>query len=151
MEIRPLAWPADRNEWLRLRHALWPGETDDALLAEMEAQVDGRSGAFGVFVAAGSNGRLAGFIEVGTRNYAEGCDTSPVAYIEGWYVDPEWRRQGVGSGLVAAAEHWGRVRGLAEIGSDTWLDNDVSHAAHLALGYEEVERLIVYRKPLKET
>jgi aminoglycoside 6'-N-acetyltransferase I len=38
------------------------------------------------FVVVSCGGGLCGFIEVSLRNYAEGCMTSPVAYIEGWYV-----------------------------------------------------------------
>ena len=61
---------------------------------------------------------------------AEGCTTSPVAYIEGWYVDPDLRRRNVGSQLVHAAEEWTRRQGLTEIASDTQIDNTVSIHAH---------------------
>ena len=35
-----------------------------------------------------------------------------------------------------------------EMASDAWLVNDGSIAAHLALGYEEVERVVNFRKAL---
>jgi len=44
-----------------------------------------------------------GFVEVSLRPYAEGCDTRPVGYLEGGYVAPEWRGQGIGRALVEAA------------------------------------------------
>jgi len=48
---------------------------------------------------------------VGVRNYAEGCETSPVAFIEGWYVDPDVRQSGLGGKLIDAAENWARAEG----------------------------------------
>jgi aminoglycoside 6'-N-acetyltransferase I len=102
-----------------------------------------------VFVAEREGGRgLAGFAEVATRPYADGCETSPVAYLEGWYVDPDARRHGVGRALVRAAEGWARERGLREFASDALLENVISQRAHEALGFVEVERAVRYRKPL---
>jgi aminoglycoside 6'-N-acetyltransferase I len=64
-------------------------------------------------------GGLCGFIEVSLRNYAEGCKTSPVAYIEGWYVDEDIRRRTLGSRIVQTAEAWARHQGLKEMARDT--------------------------------
>ena len=135
-----------------MRHLLWPHEV------EMEESADeiyaGRSMVKQVFVAEREEGRatgpalLGGFIEIGERAYAEGCETSPVAFIEGWYVDADLRRSGVGKGLVTAAEQWARTKGYREMGSDLLIDNDESLRAHLALGYHEVERLIAMAKKL---
>ena len=91
---------------------------------------------------------LAGFAEVGTRSVAESCESSPVAFLEGWYVDPDLRRQGVGTALVQAAEAWARGKGFTELASDTQLANTGSQLAHAALGFVEVERLVAYRKVL---
>ena len=71
-----------------------------------------------------------------------------VAFLEGWYVDPAYRRKRVGAMLVNAAEAWARAQGCREFGSDAELDNDVSHAAHRALGFEEVVRIVSYKKRL---
>jgi aminoglycoside 6'-N-acetyltransferase I len=83
------------------------------------------------------------------RPYVDGCDSSPVPFIEGWYVAPEARRTGVGGTLVRAAEAWAIAQGYSEMASDALLDNDVSHWAHASLGFEEVERAIRFRKSLK--
>ena len=150
MRVRPLA-AADIEDYARLRSALWPDEDAEELRAEAPrflAGVGGAGGAPGVaFVLVQPDGRLGGFIEVAIRPSAEGCVSDWVGYIEGWYVDQALRRQGAGREL-AAAEEWARAQGCVEIASDCLLDNDVSLAAHLALGYEEVERLIVFRKQL---
>src|SRR5438445_11771650 len=98
------------------------------------------------FLAARPEGGRAGFVEATIRPRAEGCDTSPVGYVEGWYVDADVRRRGVGRRLVRTAERWARERGCTEMGSDCLLDNEVSLRAHLAIGYEERERLIHFRR-----
>jgi aminoglycoside 6'-N-acetyltransferase I len=101
-----------------------------------------------VFVWDRGDGRLGGFVSVSTRPWAEGCVSEPVAYIEGWFVDEDLRRQGVGSKLFAAAEDWARAGGFTEIGSDAELDNDISIAAHLRLGYRATTRLQHFQKDL---
>jgi len=143
--IRPLQ-PADKPAWLRMRTALWPEEDAGQLGSEMDAML--ADPLTPVFLAIRPDGSAGGFIEAGTRKYAEGCDTSPVGYIEGWYVDPDLRRQGVGAALVRAAEDWARGQGLTEMGSDTWLDNETSIQAHFKLGYREMERLVHFGRSL---
>ena len=101
-----------------------------------------------VFIAERADGTACGFVEVGTRPYADGCDTSPVAYIEAWYVDPDVRRKGYGRAMLAASETWARRAGYREIASDALLDNVVSHQAHLRSGYQEVGRVVQFRKDL---
>ena len=145
MIIRPVE-PTDHAEWLRMRLTLWGGAAEehthdiDTYFATPQRGI--------TFVVERTGGGLCGFIEVSLRNYAEGCMTSPVAYIEGWYVDEESRRHTLGTRLVQAAEAWARNQGLKEIASDTQIDNTVSIQAHTVLGYEEVERLVCFRKAL---
>ena len=139
--------PADHAEWLRMRRALWPEiapDAEEADAAEWLARPDAV-----VLVAVRPDGRgLAGFAELATRPYADGCDTSPVAYLEGWYVDPDARRGGVGAALVRAGEAWARRGGHRELASDALLENTTSQEAHQALGFTEVERAVRYRKSL---
>ncbi len=134
--------PADRREYQQLREKLWPDCSDadnDSWLARNDATT---------FLAERPDGSLCGFVEVGSRPYAEDCESSPVGYIEGWWVDADVRKRGVGRALIEAAEHWARSRGYSEMASDALIDNDVSHASHKALGFEEVERLVMFRKSL---
>lgn len=139
--------PDDDKEWLRLRSALWPGlspETHRNEMASWRAHPDAV-----VFVAVRpDNAGLAGFAEVGTRSVADGCETSPVAYLEGWYVDTDMRRRGVGAALIQAAETWAREQSFREFASDAELDNIESQQAHVALGFLEVGRSVLYRKKL---
>jgi len=144
-KVRPLQ-DADTEDWLRMRRALWPEGTEAEMRADMALWLSEKTNA--TLVLVGEKGHLCGFIEVGQRKYAEGCESSPVGYIEGWYVDESARRQGGGKMLVIAAEDWVRKQGWAEIASDTWLDNETSIKAHLALGYEEAERLVHFSKKI---
>lgn len=137
----------DKPEWLRMRRSLWPDHSDAEMLSEMDGILS-NSEEQPVFVAVRPDGRLGGFLEGGTRKYADGCDSSPVGYLEGWYVDKDLRQIGVGGRLVQAMETWARARGLSEMGSDTWLENETSIAAHAHLGYVEMERLVHFAKKL---
>ena len=87
-------------------------------------------------------------MEASIRPWAIGCEARPVGYIEGWYVDGDVRRRGVGRALVEAAEAWARSKGCRQMASDAELWNDVSHQAHGALGYREVARLVLFKKDL---
>jgi len=130
--------------WRDMRARLY-GE-DPSLLPEIEGYFAGRSDISIAFMA--ECARPAGFIELGLRNYAEGCTTSPVPYIEGLYVEEEHRRSGIGRALVAAGERWAKQRGHAEIASDALVENGTSLSAHRSYGFAEVERIICFRKTL---
>jgi aminoglycoside 6'-N-acetyltransferase I len=135
MLVRPFE-ERDRRELERLARAMFPDAADPF----------GRDVEW--FVIDRGDGRLGGYVEVGTRPYAEGCDSSPVAYVEAWYVDEDLRRRGWGGRLVAAVEVWARAHGHAELASGALLDNDPSIAAHKALGFTEVERQVHFAKRL---
>jgi aminoglycoside 6'-N-acetyltransferase I len=148
MRIRP-GTGKDLEAWLSLRLALWP-ETPEAQHRVEMADILADSEENGVVVCEEDGGRLVGFAEVSLRKWAEGCLSSPVGYLEGWYVAEEARRRGVGGQLVRAAEDWARAKGCSEMASDTGLDNAVSEAAHQRLGYEVVGRVICFRKELRD-
>src|SRR5687767_7576445 len=123
MKVRR-ATEADRREYQRMRLALWP-DCSDADIDPWFAREDATT-----FVAERADGSLCGFVEVGSRPYAEGCESSPVGYVEGWWVDADVRQTGVGRALLDAAEAWARARGYVEMASDALLGNTVSHDAH---------------------
>lgn len=137
--------PGDRDEWIRLRHALWP----HAELGELHDEADTLAAdpRQPVFVAA-CGGRLCGMVEASIRTSAPGCHTENIGYLEGWYVEPAWREQGIGGRLVAAAEVWARAEGCTEMASDTTSDYPLSPTAHARLGYEETRRDIFFAKKL---
>jgi aminoglycoside 6'-N-acetyltransferase I len=148
MRIRPFI-NDDWSTWRRMSQALFPdfyeGESESDMHAFL-ARVAANDAA--LLIAERDDGSTCGFVEVATRPYADGCSTSPVGYIEAWFVDADMRRRGVGRALLDAAEDWARSLGLHEMASVALLDNEVSHEAHRRSGYIEVERAIRYRKPL---
>lgn len=134
--------------WLVLREALWPHCGRDEHLAEM-ASFLAHPQRYGQFVAYDASRRPVGFAEASRRSdYVNGTESSPVAFLEGIYVVPEARRKGVAASLVRAVSHWAQCAGCRELASDALLDNCVSHLVHHALGFEETERVVYFRKPL---
>jgi aminoglycoside 6'-N-acetyltransferase I len=129
-----------------MARALLPEEAPEDYEAEIRALAERDDAA--VLVAERPDGSVCGYVEVGSRAYADGCATTPVGYIEAWYVDPDVRRTGYGRALLTAAESWARSRGYSEMASDALIDNTVSYEAHIRSGYSEVERIVQFRKPL---
>lgn len=151
MKIR-LATHADANGWFALRAALWPDTDAEQLRVEVQAFFGNEippAMLAAVFLAENDSGTLVGMLELSLRPYADGCDSSPVPYVEGWYVAPKSRRQGVGAALVKAAEDWAIAQGHTEMASDALLENTISEHAHKALGFAEIERAIRFRKDLQ--
>lgn len=137
----------DFEAWGSMRLALWPDEHGVATAEEMQAWLadSGKT----ALLALDVEGNAIGFAELALRHdYVNGTETSPVGFLEGWYVAPEWHARGVGRALIAAGEDWARLQGCSEFASDALLDNADSHAAHLACGFEETERVVYFRKSL---
>jgi len=144
--IRPLE-EGDLGEWLRLRSLLWDRTPEEHHREEMVAIFEDPESQF-VAVAADGDGHLVGFLEASIRSHVEDCDTENVGYLEGWFVEPEFRRKGLGAALVKAAEDWARARGCTEMASDAEVDNIISQRAHEQLGYAETSRLVHLKKEL---
>jgi len=101
-----------------------------------------------IFVADTGKGTLCGMVEVSIRRCAPGCETTRIGYLEGWYVEPGLRGQGIGKHLVLAAEEWAKAQGCTEMASDTNERYPLSRAAHKALGYQETNPVIHFKKDL---
>ncbi|MCA8951434.1 MAG: GNAT family N-acetyltransferase [Planctomycetes bacterium] len=148
------ATPADATAWLEMRCALWPEGPDPGNAAEHAAEIDSwyrgefPRGPWDVLFAESDDGRVVGFAELSIRTTAEGCVTHRIAYLEGWFVRPEVRRQGIGRALVRAAEAWGRARDCREFASDADPENGPSVAAHRAAGFADVGLVRCFRKDL---
>lgn len=149
MQIRRAA-PADLDSIDPLHRALWPDSPIEELKARADAMLASPP-AYLVLIARSGEHAPAGFAEVAVRHdYVNGCESSPVAFLEGIYVAPPHRKQGVARALVEEALSWASERGLSEFASDVLLGNEASLAFHEAVGFLETERVVYFRRWIGE-
>ena len=82
------------------------------------------------------------------HDYVEGCDSTPVGYLEGIVVDEQFRKIGIGNMLCQECEQWAKNKGCLEFASDCELDNNQSLKFHLGIGFKEENRIICFKKNL---
>lgn len=71
-----------------MRHALWPEGGEAEHLAEMEGFLKDPE-RYAQFLAVAESGTASGFVEASLRtDYVNGTESSPVAFLEGLYVEP---------------------------------------------------------------
>jgi aminoglycoside 6'-N-acetyltransferase I len=136
----------DIDEWARMRACLWSSLDLDGHKAEVRDQLG--KGHHRAYLALADDERAQGFAELSIREYANGCTATPVAFLEGIWVEPEARRSGVGGALLSHISAVLRDEGYAELCSDAEIENVSSHQAHAAWGFAETKRVVYFRKPL---
>jgi len=147
MQLVPPQGSSD-GAWLALRSALWP-EVSEA--EQVSGMADALARGHYVRLALTALGAAVGFVEASKRvDYVNGTSSSPVAFLEGLYVVSESRHQGVARALVESVVKWAMAEGCSELASDSLLDNSAAHAAHRALGFEETERVVYFRRGLHD-
>ncbi len=139
--------PEDCAEWVSLALALWPYETEhdmrELFLKRIPSEKDK------TVLCREENGEAIAFIDLSIREeYVEGSSSSPVGYVEGIYVKPEYRKQGIARELLRLGEEWSRAHGCAEYASDTELENTESQAFHFRAGFEEAHKIVHFIKKL---
>jgi aminoglycoside 6'-N-acetyltransferase I len=136
----------DLSSWAELRHQLWERASAAEHLSDLSDLIEREKvTGYGVFI---SDDLIVGFAEVSIRDYANGCTHQPVAFLEGIWVHPQHRRQGIGRSLLDAISDDLRAAGYQELCSDAELENRVSHQAHHKWGFVEMERVICFRRAL---
>jgi aminoglycoside 6'-N-acetyltransferase I len=139
------AQASDAETWARLRAQLWPTCTIERHRLEI-AQLSRSAGVVALALRAGE---AAGFAEVSIRaDHVEGTSSTPVPYLEGWYVAPAQRGRGIGTALLEFVEAWARRRGYRELASDAEIDNEASILLHGRRGFAEVGRTVHFLKTL---
>ncbi|MEO0566395.1 MAG: GNAT family N-acetyltransferase [Pseudomonadota bacterium] len=136
----------DRQAWTDMRSKFWGHLSKAEHLSDIDWMLsDGqeRSG----FIAE-KDSSTVGFTEVCIRDFANGCTSQPVPFLEGIWVVSEYRKQGVGRMLVGSVEQYVIGMGYKELCSDANIDNLTSHHAHEGWGFAETERVVYFRKPL---
>lgn len=141
--------PASSEHWqdlVRMAYSLWPDNSIEELEDEFTSLV--KSAKDQIYIAK-CLGDCVGFVHVSLReDYVEGSDSSPVGYLEGIYVKPSYRRQGIGKKLTAKAESWAALKGCSQFASDTELENKQSIHFHRQVGFCEANRLVCFIKKL---
>lgn len=90
-----------------------------------------------------------GFAQCQLRyDYVEGTHSSPVGYLEGIFVVSEYQHKGYAKELQYECELWAKEKGCSEFASDCELNNINSFNFHIAMGFEEANRVICFRKEL---
>jgi aminoglycoside 6'-N-acetyltransferase I len=138
---------AQISDWLMLRQAFWPDSDEDVHLNEMNRFLNEPSRYHQVLAMSGD--KPIGFIEGSIRNdYVNGTHESPVGYLEGVYVDEEYRSKGIAKQLLSSLVCWFKENQCSEMASDVEIRNNLSIDVHQALGFEETERVVFFRKQL---
>lgn len=93
--------------------------------------------------------RPVGFAQCQLRyDYVEGTETSPVGYLEGIFIETGFRHRGYAKELLRECEKWAKEQNCTEFASDCELSNMDSLIFHLAMGFEEANRVICFRKDI---
>jgi len=139
MKIQELA-AEYREIWGTMRGNLYGEASAESMSRDFENLL-GSHEAGCVLVLDGGE-RPIGFVEMALRKYVDGCETSPVAYLEGVYVEPEFRD-------IEAAEAWAIDRGCNEFATDSRLGDADAQRFHQHIGFEETDRIVQFKKSLR--
>jgi aminoglycoside 6'-N-acetyltransferase I len=94
-----------------------------------------------------NNEDYVAFIHISIRkDYVEGSNSLPVAYIEAIYVKSEFRKNGLARSLILIAENWAKQKGLKKLASDAENENLQSIDFHKSVGFDEVGRIVCFIK-----
>ncbi len=128
-----------------MRKKLWPPQQGDDFITEIrEILSDPQSITFIAF----DHDQPSGFAELSIRDYAEGCVTRHVGYLEGIFVEVGYRQQGIARKLIQQAEVWCITMGCQEMASDAELGNSESLCMHKAAGFTAMPPIIPIAKKL---
>ena len=134
--------------WVRLRQRLWPDETLDEHRSHARSLLKRPSDAVG-YLACEADETVVAFAEATLRrDYVNGSNSSPVGFLEGLYVEPQYRKRGLARLLCSSVEHWAKGMGCTEFASDVVLQNEVGQRVHEAVGFNATDRVVFYLKQI---
>ncbi len=125
---------------------IWPEHTPEELTGIIEGYMGKEDSA--VFAQEADGEYVGAALCCLRHDYVEGCDTSPVGYLEGVVVREGYRHRGIAGKLVSECEQWARDKGCTEFASDCELTNTASLGFHLGIGFTEENRIICFKKTL---
>ena len=125
---------------------LWEHHDISSLHKEFIDIINNKNNAVYLYVI---DNKPIGFAQCSLRfDYVEGTSSTPVGYLEGIYIDEEYRRNGYAKALVQACEQFSKENGAKEFASDCELNNLESLQLHLKLGFIEVNRIRCFNKKI---
>ena len=125
---------------------LWPDNEFDDLKKEIEETLLDKDA---VFFLCFDKDILVGFAMCQLRHdYVEGTESSPVGYLEGVFVLENYRNKGIATKLLQHCEQWSKENGCIEFASDCEIANADSYAFHIKYGFQEVNRIICFKKTI---
>ncbi|MBU1167448.1 GNAT family N-acetyltransferase [Patescibacteria group bacterium] len=135
------------EDWLNLGMLLWPDHSREELRKDFSDTLESHNEE--VFGCKNDQNELIAFISLSIRSdYVEGSSTSPAGYVEGIFVKPDYRNQGIANKLVKMGEEWTVSKGCTEIGSDAEIENVESQKFHKKIGFKEANRIVSFIKKL---
>ena len=138
---------SDAEDIAKLAIQMWESHTVGELAEEFADLLANEEAA--VFLCC-EDDIAVGFAQCQLRHdYVEGTDSSPVGYLEGVFVETQYRKRGFGKALVDACENWAKEQGCTEFASDCELENTQSLAFHLRSGFQEVNRVICFVRKIQ--
>lgn len=139
----------DAKKVASLAIQMWKSHTIEELITEFSDYMS-KEGSI-VFLAM-SDECAIGFAQCGLRyDYVEGTDSTPVGYLEGIFVEENYRKRGLARDMVEACQEWAKEQGCTEFASDCELVNEDSLRFHLKMGFEEANRIICFTKKLTDS
>lgn len=144
--IRKLKHGDDVSDIAQMAIKMWNDNTLEGLIQEFEEVVHSDEAV--IFILSIKD-KLIGFAQCQLRHdYVEGTASSPVGYLEGIFVEEEYRNKGYSKELLKKCEEWAGNKGCVEFASDCELNNKTSLAFHLRMGFAEANRVICFTKKL---
>lgn len=138
---------SDFEPFVAMATKLWK-EYDRSDLRELLSGAQQRDN-LRIWLAKDEDDRYVGFVIFSIRtDYVEGAVTSPTGYLEGIYVEPEFRKRGIAREFLRLGEAWCKEKGCVQLGSDTWLTDMESRTIHKKLGFREEEEVVHFLKDL---
>ena len=140
----------DFKDWQMLASQLWPTNSPSEMKKILTDTLS--SSKEEGFIARDNAGEAIAFMNLSLRyDYVPGAKRRPIAYLEGIYVKEAYRKQGIATCLIRHAEEWALENHCIELASDALIDNIDSHKFHMNMGFQEVERVVAFVKPIKPT
>jgi len=137
----------DLNQIVNLALKLWLNHSQEKLEKEFANLFNKKYKI--IFIAVSSN-KIVGFATASIkRSNTSGVTIYPTGYLEGVYVEPEFRKKNVAKQLVLGAEKWVKLNNCKFLASDTELKNLISQKFHKKIGFKETKRLVFFQKRIK--